>query len=541
MTEWELIVGLVKLIGQLVWLVLRLLWWLLRSLVKLVKLALPKPLESRLSSDLGSEAQVVVAERPRPGAVQRATVDRRNRFDDALAALERRAGGMAEAARLERANRRFVQALTEFFPEELARVRKLSRDTKGELRPGLERAPVALGGVLDEIDTLMEQRRDPELRAALGDADRLAEVCYQPIIDFARAKGLALTSSFPATQLTEFDLAIWTGFIPTSIAPIFLPRTFFERAAWWPALCHEIGHDFLASVRGLEPRLRADLNLPSAEVGSRPLAFNLYGDDLDLDLDQLPRLFGGWFEELFCDVFGTMMCGPAYVATMKILFAAQSDVREVLIASFDDSGQRYDPHPPRHLRLIAGCAVLERAGLHTDAKRLRAEWDARHTAQGRGPDRILFQVGRSLIGLPLELFTPIITRFVEQLYAGPCEGLGGFGLQDLTGLDYGPHEHAEGLRARDALLRGQVPIVRDPRAVVAGAVFAAFARPDSEARILENARAAIPALGTSETRPDALADGDSTASGLRLDRAALVDAFVLREVLTRPRTRARRF
>lgn len=538
MGEWESLVGLIKLIGQLIWLVLRLLWWLLRSLVKLVKLALPKPLASRISSVQASEAQVVVAERSRPAVVQRAAADRRIRFDGALVALERRAAGMAEAARFERANRRFVHALTEFFPEELARVRLVARST-GELRPGLERAAAALGGVLDEIDSLMEQRRDPELRAALGDADRLAEVCYQPIIDFARARDYPLTSSYPVTQLTEFDLAIWVGFIPTSIAPIFLPRTFFERAAWWPALCHEIGHDFLASVRGLEPRLRADLNLPSAEIGSRPLTFDRYGDELSLDLDQLPRLFGCWFEELFCDVFGTMMCGPAYVATMQRLFAARSDVREILIVSFDDTGQRYDPHPPRQLRLMAGCAVLERAGLHTDAKRLRAEWEARHTVQDRGPDRILFQVGRGLLALPLELFTPIVTRFVEQLYAGPCEALGGFGLQDVTGLDYGPHEHAEGLRARDALLRNQVPIVRDPRAVVAGAVFAAFARPEAEAKILENARAAIPALGTSETLPDALADSGDVADGLRLDPAALVDAFVLRAVFTRPR--ARRF
>jgi hypothetical protein len=540
MDEWELIVGLIKLVGQLIWLVLRTVWWVLRSLVKLMKLALPKPLRSRLLGDPSSEAQVVVTERPRPvAAAQRGAVDRKRQFDGALAALERRAAAMAETARLERANRRFVHALAEFVPEELGRVRQLARDTKGELRPGVERAPVALGVVLDEIDVLMEQRRDPELRAALGDADRLAEVCYQPIIDFARAKGFPLTSSYPATQLTEFDLSIWTGFIPTSIAPIFLPRTFFERAAWWPALCHEIGHDFLASVRGLDPLLRADLDLPSADFGAKPLAFNLYGNELGLDLDQLPRLFGGWFEELFCDVFGTMMCGPAYVATMQRLFAARSDVREVLIVSFDHTGQRYDPHPPRHLRLILGCAVLERAGLHTDAKRLRAEWDARHTVNGRGPDRILFIAGRNLIGLPLELFTPIITRFVERLYAGPCDGLGGFGLQDLTGLDYGPHEHAEGLRARDALLRGQVPTMRDPRAVVAGAVFAVFARPEAEAKILENARAAIPALGTGETLPDALADTGATAGELRLDRAALVDALVLREVLTRPR--ARRF
>jgi hypothetical protein len=532
MEEGDVLIALVKLVGQLIWLVLQLLGWLLRSAVKLVKLVTPKPLASRLPAATPPAAQVVPAERSRPAAIERAAAERRVKLDRALAALERRAAAMAETARLERANRRFGNALTEFFPQELARVRQLARDTKGELRPGLERAAGSLAAVLDEVEALMSQRRDPELRAKLGDADRLADVCYQPIIDFARAKDLPLTTGYPATQLTEFDMAIWVGFIPTSIAPIFLPREFFDRAAWWPALCHEIGHDFLASVRGLEPRLRADLDLPSAELGSQPLVFRRN----QLDLDQIPRLFGGWFEELFCDVFGTMMCGPAYVATMQRLFGATSDAREILIVPFDDTGRRYDPHPPRHLRLLAGCAVLERAGLHADAKRLRAEWDARHT-QARGPDRILFPVGGGLVGLPLQLFTPLITRIVEQLYTGPCDALGGFGLQDISGLDYGPHEHAESLRARDALLRGQVPIVRDPRAVVAGAVLAALARPDAEAQILAHARAAIPALGTGETLPDAFGDATTVADQLRLDRAALVDAVVLREVLARPRVR----
>jgi hypothetical protein len=521
MDDGDLVIELIKLVVKLIALVFQLLWWLLRSVVKLLT---PGPLASRLTRARAPEAQVVAAGRPRSGAAERAAAERRGKFDRALAALDRRAAEMAETARLERANRRFGHALTEFFPQELARVRQLSRDTRGELRPGLERAAGSLAGMLDEVEALMSQRRDPELRAELGDADRLADVCYQPIIDFARAKDLPLTTGYPATQLTEFDLAIWIGFIPTSIAPIFLPREFFTRAAWWPALCHEIGHDFLASVRGLEPR--------SADLGSQLLAFRPGG----LDLREISRLFGGWFEELFCDVFGTMMCGPAYVATMLQLFGATSDVREVLIVPLDPTGQRYDPHPPRHLRLLAGCAVLERAGLHADARRLRAEWDARHTA-ARGPDRILFPYGDGLVPLPLELFTPSLTRIVEQLYAGPCDALGGFGLQDMSGLDYGPHEHADGLRARDALLRGQVPRVRDPRAVVAGAVLAALARPDAEAQIIADARAAIPALGTSETFPDALGDPTPVDDPLRLDRNALVDALVLREVLARPRSR----
>ena len=103
--------------------------------------------------------------------------------------------------------------------------------------------------VVDEVALLVQQRQDPTLRAELGDADALAEACYAPIIEFARTRGLALTCS-GRDRAGDFDLGIWTGFIPTPIAPIFLPTDFFARAAWWPAIAHEIGHDFLASSPG---------------------------------------------------------------------------------------------------------------------------------------------------------------------------------------------------------------------------------------------------------------------------------------------------
>ena len=41
---------------------------------------------------------------------------------------------------------------------------------------------------------------------------------------------------------------------------------FFERAAWWPAIAHEIGHDFLAAVPELDGRLRAQLGLVNERI-----------------------------------------------------------------------------------------------------------------------------------------------------------------------------------------------------------------------------------------------------------------------------------
>jgi len=525
--EIKLVIALLKLVAQLIWLLVRGIAALAKWTFQVMR---PKPVLARRPPPLAAADPGTAAPRPRRAGPDEA--ERRRGLGRALAAIERRAAALATLAGLERPNRRFQDALTSYVPATVGGVRaELVRASSTSV--GVPRAVTSLELVLDEIEQLMRQRRDPVLAGALGDADQLADACYEPIIAFARAKNLPLTSGYPATQLGDFQLSIWTGFNPTSIAPIFLPRDFFTRVAWWPALGHEIGHDFLASVAGLDYKLRVELGLPSEDVGSRPLQLDPDG----FKLGELHRLFGGWFEELFCDVFGTMMSGPSYVATMHTLFAASEDVREVLLVETTQSGS-YDPHPPRHLRFLAGCRVLERAGLDAEARRLRGSWEARHTAAGRGPDRLLVPMRHGVLALPLEPFIRKLETIVDRLYAGPLDALGGFGLQGVSGLDYGPHEHAEGQRAKAALLRSAVPTVRDPRAVIAGAVLAALERPDLEPRILQHARAAIPAMGTGEQRPDAYAV--TAGAGPRPDHTELVEAIALREILSTPRARGRR-
>lgn len=443
--------------------------------------------------------------------------------EERLVAAGQRAAVLAATVRLERPNRRFLGALEDFVPAHIREGRAAL--LRGEdAREILETVEV----VLDEIGELAEQRRDPGLRPRLGDADTLADACYGPIVRFAEAEGLPLTTGDPATRLGPFDLAIWTGFIPTSVAPIFLPRGFFETTVWWPAIAHEIGHDFLASVEDLDWRLRDELGLPSELVGTRPLAFSSEG----LPVRELERVFGGWFEEIFSDVFGTLMCGPGYVAAMTELFASPHEPRDALTAFVDASGRRYDPHPPRHLRVVIGCQVLARAGFGEDARRLRGRWEGRHRLeQGQAPDRLIFPTGMGQLALPLEVFERIAGELVEKLYAGPLAALGGFGLEDVSGLDYGPHEHAEGLRAKAALLAGGVPAVRDPRAVITGAVLAALERPELDRSILERARRAIPGAGTGEVRPDRYQMAPTLAPvATRVDTGSL-DAATVREAI----------
>ncbi|WP_437807340.1 hypothetical protein [Sorangium sp. So ce1078] len=446
--------------------------------------------------------------------------------------LDRSAAALGEAVRHERANRRFAGALTTFVPREIARLREAAG--AGLAAPEVEAATDDLELVVSEIAVLARQRRDPSLLPELGDADALADACYAPVIAFARAEGLPLRSGSPVTQLTRFDLAIWTGFIPTSIAPIFLPADFFATPLRWPALAHEIGHDFLASVDGLEPALRRELGLPARRERARPLAL----EDDRAGPSELRRVFGVWFEEIFCDVFGALMFGPAYVLTMSELFFQEDDPHASLAIQTDAGGARYDEHPPPHLRVLVGCMVLERAGLGEAARALREAWARRHAEVAL--DELLLPAGRGWHPFPLSPFTETAERLVDRLYAGPLVALSGFGLQDISGLDYGPHEHQEGLRARDALLAGRVPAVRDARALLAGAVLAAHQAPERALLILTWARAAIPALGTSERRPDAFAPV-LAASSAALDRRAVTEALLFREALLPPRAlRARR-
>lgn len=457
---------------------------------------------------------------------------------ESLASLSSEAQRLGESLRQERANQRFVPVLTEWLPAQVSALRTALLNPE-DRRAGLPREWASqsawLNLVLDEIRELVRQRRDSTLLPMLGDADALAERCYQPVIDFARAEGLPLASARPVAELSPFDLAIWSGFASTSLAPVFLPPGFFERTAWWPALAHEIGHDFLLSIPQLRDRLASELSLPGESIGTIPLQLRPTG----ITQQDLWRIHGGWFEELFADVFGTLMCGPAYVATMVELFSFQNDPREVLFVPVDRRTGRYDPHPPRHLRVQAGCAVLERAGFGQQAKDLLARWRQRNQLPEEGAAPLYVLMGSSWVSLPDAAVLPLTTALVERLYEGPHQALNGFGLQDISGLDYGPHEHEEALRAKADLLNGRVPGVRDPRAVIAGAVLAGLEAPEKDAVILDRARKAISAVGTFETAPSVFdpaadsSDGLRSVAGLDFSDDAIVQAIVLQEILQR--------
>jgi hypothetical protein len=463
--------------------------------------------------------------------------EHRRRLAQSLEAISAEAKELGEQVRQERATERFVEVLTGWIPDACAKARADLSGSTGPISAEVARLPQQLLLVLREVQTLIAQRRDPHLLPVLGDADALAEACYAPVVQFAHREDLPLSTARPVVRLAEVDLAIWTGFAPTSLAPIFLPQGFLTNVLWWPAIAHEIGHDFLISVHGLSDGLRRELGLPSEEVGTRPLA--LQGDSLHPS--ELVRLHGGWFEELFCDVFGTLMCGPGYLSSMVELFASPDAPTLALTVGWDPKTGRLGHHPPRHLRVHVSAYVLERAGFARDARALRSHWNAKHGLVDDETVPLLVPAVGRYVRLPFVALRELAVGFAERLYSDRLQSLAGHCLQDISGLDYGPHKHQQGERAKRALLAGHVPSVRQVPAVIAGAVLATVEKPELAARILELARRAIIAVGTFEVREDAfnlpvpVAGSPGTRIQLELGARALQEALLLRELLDRPR------
>jgi len=520
---------------------LALFWWLASGLSKLLKklnkdqgqvAAVPADQEVWEEEEELATTRQVVAQEAQEEAPTDVLAGFRAEWQERCAAVERRTNEMSATFVHERPNRPFLELLDGHVPEQVRHARAELKDASTlTVETGAARIQDA-EYILEVVAYLGEQRRNEILVPMLGDADRLAESCYRPVLTFANSQGLGIASNTPVSVLSDFDLSIWTGLIPTSIAPIFLPPGFFDRVSWWPAVPHEIGHDFYASIDGLDASLREELGLPSEREGRRVISASR-----SVPASEIQRVFGAWLEELFCDVFATLMTGPGYVVSMLELFAAPHDPRAITTVDVTSGG--YDVHPPRHLRFTMACEILGMLGFNADVEELAEEWQTVHGG-AENLQEIRLATDNAVVAFPVEPFMQVTNAIAERLYRGPLEALRGRGMSGISGLDYGPHRHNEVKRARDALLAGEVPAARDSRAVVGGAALAAHADPDSEPRIMELARHAILAKGTGESRHSIHHQHRRRASlgGLGdIDPSAIVQALVVGEIMKRPGAR----
>jgi len=336
-----------------------------------------------------------------------------------------------------------------------------------------------LAALLRHLQTMARQRSYGG-SSFQADADKMADACYGPLLELARAQGLKLRTSQPITVTGDWDLSIVPRFASTRVAPLRLPIG-FENSLWrWPAIAHEVAHDFFYSLDGLAQSLHQRTGLPR-EV-------EMPASSADVDGAWLRGLFGAWLPEIFADVFGTVSLGPAYVETMRRAFQNPDSPQQTAAILQDQS--LMDEHPPPRLRLFMATRVLHHLGRHEEANELWERWESDH------PDVRLYYLplGGQWVGLADDTLHSIADSVIDALVQRAWPELEGFHLLNIPGFAYLHGEHAEVQRLMRGLARGET-VNGDVRWIMAAAVLATMAQPSLHDQILEAARRSIVGVG----------------------------------------------
>ena len=433
--------------------------------------------------------------RPRPPAPPRPAKAPRAPEVDIVAATQAQAKHLREQAtallRRAEATPRLARLVPALRDDLLGRLGTIDLALAG--KPMLSTVMQDAAGLrgLEELLRYLETMAEQRLRGSasvLGDADRMADACYAPILEFARSQGLDLRTSTPVVVSGNWTLSIVPRFASTRVAPLRLPRG-FGRSVWlWPAIAHEIAHDLYYSIDGLEADLHDRLGLPQ-EVRA-PTSQH------EIDPAWLHQLFGAWLSEIFADTMGTLMLGPAYVETMRRTFRNPNSAQRTA-AIFAAHGS-IDEHPPQRLRLYMATRVLHHLGRHQEADSLWERWETEHPEVGL----YYLPLAGQWIGLSDESLHALADSIVDVLLEQSWPELDGYRLMNIPGFAYLHAEHAEVERLRATLALGKT-VQGDVRWIMAAAVLAAAEQPTLHDQILEAAQRSIIGIGTEERRTEA--------------------------------------
>lgn len=142
---------------------------------------------------------------------------------------------------------------------------------------------------------------------------------------------------------------------------IVFPRTLKHHVLLHPILAHEIGHTFFTAMlrvrwvqfNGAVKKMFE--NSPFSDVGDLQKWLIKKFPDSDAaqrSTKQITITIQSWQEEFYCDMFGILMMGPAYMAAMRSLFSA-----------VDVTGARYSyTHPPTLTRFSMLICALKQLG-----------------------------------------------------------------------------------------------------------------------------------------------------------------------------------
>lgn len=209
----------------------------------------------------------------------------------------------------------------------------------------------------------------------LKEADKLAWLALKPAIDL----GLLPADT---TVVTYFQKSPVSRVIPYApVALIGIPFTCLSAPRDQLAIPHEVGHYVFWHAR--VPAGQPNAGVPLQQV-LRERAFEALKTYVTLDSPEFPAWCYRWLEELFADVYGTLIGGPVIALDFQDLS---------LHNSCDDFITSDEDHPVPILRPEVYIKVLQRAanpdnGWAVWAEALRQRWQTRRIRCG-GRDHFL--------------------------------------------------------------------------------------------------------------------------------------------------------
>jgi hypothetical protein len=321
---------------------------------------------------------------------------------------------------------------------------RLAQDAARALDIGVqfERAILELYRVWEFFRSKLALRYVPRLKPYLIAADEFAWKCFEPAQRHIGSAGReppllflnGASSPFTMPRRTAYRAEEVPGEIMSSeelaelleslpIPVIGVPWFALEHLPDALVIAHEVGHDVQRDL-GLDDALD---ELIAAAVP---------------DADRRPAWLA-WRDELFADLFGTVMAGPAFVGTLIDFIAAAP---RLVATEQPDPGSSY---PTRALRVQLVVRALVKRGFQAEADAYLAGWTS--TYAGRGAT----------------VYDRDVPAVVEAIIGGPYDALGGAPLDTLDSFTREMQDLAAS-SARDALRRLR-PRASDARVLLAAA------------------------------------------------------------------------
>jgi hypothetical protein len=306
----------------------------------------------------------------------------------------------------------------------------------------LEAGFVALVQAFAPYRDALLQRAVPPAARSLAILDRVAADAYVTILQRAHGLGLVDRLSLSLVPLCSLHAA----YSPIAYAhkvesrqralvPVPLIFVSYDRAVspWdWPLIFHELGHPLLRDLCGGTPALEMEWAAALSQ-----LALQGTNDP------SVAGYWSRWSGEVFADVIGVMLGGPAYALALQ---EALAQPREAL-AQFHAE----DSHPPQVVRVFLCAGVLRSLGFTGEAERLEQRQLAIY-----GP---MPQFDALLAALPTVVM-PLTTMSLQALHRRSLVDL-------VTPFSYSDQRTVE--TAAHALLEGAVPPAMRPVQVASAA------------------------------------------------------------------------